>query len=225
MATAVLSPARALRRPRHLDLRAVLGLLLLLVAVAGSVAFWSASSGTQTVIVATQSLPVGTTLSASDLAIARVRLDPAIYQQSIPAADLGRLIGKQVSEPVHTNQLLIWPQVSSRPMLGHGRMALTIPVSADTAVGGHIQPGDLVEVLATTGRDTPVVHTAVVLPTVTVYDVGYQAGAIVSTAGNASSVSTGPISWVTLVVTQPQAVKLAQAKWAGQLDVALLGGR
>jgi pilus assembly protein CpaB len=104
-------------------------------------------------------------------------------------------------------------------------MALTIPVSADTAVGGPIRPGDVVEVLVTTGRGTPQVHTAVVLPKVTVYDVGYQQGAVVSTGGSSSGTATGPISWVTLVVTQPQAIRLAQAKWAGQLDVALLAGQ
>jgi pilus assembly protein CpaB len=225
MASIALSPARALRRPRHLDLRAVLGFLLLLVAIAGSVAFWSASSGTQAVIVATRNLAVGTTLSAGELAVARVRVDPSIYRQTVPATALGMLIGKQVNEPVHADELLIWPQISSGPLLGHGRMALTIPVSADTAVGGHIRPGDVVEVLVTTGRSTAQVRTAVVLPRVTVFDVGYQAGAVVNTAGSAPGTSTGPISWVTLVATQSQAIRLAQARWAGQLDVALLAGQ
>lgn len=225
MATVTLSRSRALRRPRHLDVRAVLGVLLLLTAVAGSVAFWSASSGTQSVVVATHDLSVGATVSASDLGVARVRLDPSIYQRSVPAADLSSVIGKQVNEPVHADQLLVWPQLASGPALGRGRMALTIPVSAETAAGGHIRPGDVVEVLGTTGRGTQDVRTAVVLPKVTVYDVGYGTGPLVSTGASPSGASSGPIDSLTLVVTQQQAGRLAQARWAGQLDVALLGAR
>ena len=224
MAATVLTPVRALRRPRHLDFRAVLGFLLLLVAVAGSVAFWSASSGTQAVIIATRDLPVGTTLSAGDLAIARVRVDPSIYQQTVPASGLIQVIGKQVSEPVHTDELLIRPQISSGPMLSPKRMALTIPVSADTAAGGHIRPGNWVEVLATTGRSTPETHTTVVLRKVKVFDVGYEAGSTISASGNTVGSTTAPI-WVTLIVSQQQAIKLAQARWAGQLDVALRTGQ
>ena len=213
MATVTLSRSKALRRPRHLDLRAVLGVLLLLIAVAGSVAFWSASSGTQSVIVASHDLSVGTTISASDLGVARVRLDPSIYQRSVPATDLSSVIGKQVAEPVHADQLLVWSQVASGPVLGRGHVALTIPVSADTAVGGHIRPGVVVEILATTGRGAQDVRTAVVLPRVSVYDVGYGTGPFVSSGANASSLSTGPINSLTLAVTQQQATHLARARW------------
>src|SRR5712692_1155189 len=71
MATAVLTPTRALRQARRLDLRAVFGLFLLLVATGGSIAFWSASSDTRAVLVATRDLPAGATLKLMDLAIAR----------------------------------------------------------------------------------------------------------------------------------------------------------
>ena len=125
MATTVLTPVRALRRPRHLDVRAVLGLLLLLVAIAGSVAFWSASSATQAVVVATRELPAGATLSDSDLAVARVRVDSSIYQQTVPASDLGSLAGKQVTEPMHVNQILVWPQVSSHLPLAPSQRQMT----------------------------------------------------------------------------------------------------
>ena len=228
MATTVLTPVRALRRPRHLDLRAVLGLLLLLVAIAGSVAFWSASSATQAVVVATRELPAGATLSDSDLAVARVRVDSSIYQQTVPASDLGSLAGKQVTEPMHVNQILVWPQVSSHLPLARSQMAFTIPVTADTAAGGRIRPGDVVEVLVTTGKGSSNPQSTVVLSRVTVYDVGYGGGVTtINTTGSAvtgSPARAGEISWLTLVVTQSQALQLARAKWAGQLDVALRPG-
>jgi Flp pilus assembly protein CpaB len=228
MATATLSSTRVKRRPRHLDLRAVFGLLLLLVAIAGSVAFWSSSSATQAVVIATRELPAGATLSAGDLAIARVRVTGAIYGRTVPATGLGNLIGKQVTEPLHVDQILVWPQVSNHLPLAPDQMAFTVPVTPDTAAGGRIRAGDVVEVLVTTGKGTPNLRSSVVLPRVSVYDVGYgDTMTTISTSGSATTGSTangGAISWLTLIVTQQQGLQLAQAKWAGQLDVALRPG-
>lgn len=229
MATAILSPARALRRPRHLDLRAIFGLFLLLVAIFGSIAFWTSSSTSTAVLVATHDLSAGATLTPADLAVARVRVDAAIYQAVVPASELNLAVGKQLVDPLYAHQLLVRAQISSRLPLAANQMALTIPVSADTAAGGRIQPGEIVEVLVTIGKDTGTPHSRVVLPRVAVFDVGHvsNAAALTTTGSGTSSGSMdqGAISWLTLIVTQRQALQLAQAKWAGQLDVALLPGR
>src|SRR5579884_1316159 len=229
MATATLSPARALRSPRHLDLRAIFGLFLLLVGVFGSIAFWTSSSTSTAVLVATHDLPAGATLTPSELAVARVRVDAAIYQAAIPASELNLAVGKQLADPLYAHQLLVRAQISSRLPLAANQMALTIPVSADTAAGGRIQPGDVVEVLVTTGKDTGTPRSSVVLPRVVVFDVGHASNAAVLTTTGSStpdgSMDQGAISWLTLIVTQRQALELAQAKWAGQLDVALRPGR
>jgi hypothetical protein len=87
--------------------------------------------------------------------VARVRIDGAIYQQTVPATDLGNLVGKQLTEPVHLDQILVWPQLSSHLPLAGDQMAFTIPVTADTAAGGRIRPRDVVEVLVTTGKERP----------------------------------------------------------------------
>ena len=229
MATTTLSAARVLRRPRHLDRRAVLGVFLLLAAVGGSLAFWSASSATTSVLVATHDLPSGATISTSDLAVARVRVDDAVYQAAIPASDLSSIVGRQLSTPIYAHQLLVHQQLLKGLPFGRNQMAFTIAVSADTAAGGRIQPRDVVEVLLTTGKGTSNPSSTVVLPRVTVFDIGY--GSSTTTIGTTSSAvsggssAQGSISWVTLIVTQPQALRLAHAKWAGQLDVALRPGR
>lgn len=225
--TTILSPTRALRQPRRLDLRAVFGILLLLVATGGSIAFWTAASDTRAVLVATRGLPAGATLGAGDLAVARVRVDDAIYQAAVPAEELSQLVGRQLAEPVHAQQLLVRAEVSSRPTLGPNQLALTIPVSAQSAVGGRLRPGDAVQVLVTIDKGKPEARTTVVLPRVTVYDVGHEErlGAInTSTSADAAGrpAGQGPISWATVVVTPEQAVELARARWAGELDVALL---
>src|SRR5689334_16868369 len=82
---AVLSPARALRQPWRLDMRAVFGILLLLIAMGGSLAAWTLISDTRAVLVATRDLPAGATLGLGDLAVARVRVDEGLYQAAIPA--------------------------------------------------------------------------------------------------------------------------------------------
>lgn len=227
MATATLSPTRVLRRPRRLDVRAVFGFFLLLVALGGSISFWSATSATTSVLVATHDLPAGATLTQGDLALARVRVDDAIYQAAMPANSLTSAVGKQLTDPVYAHQILARAQISTRSRLARNQMAITIPVSADTAAGGRIQPGDVVEVFVTLGKDSPVVRSRVVLPNVAVYDVGRDPGiTTVSTNSSSSgSLGQGGVSWLSLIVTQTQALQLAQAKWAGQLDVALLPGR
>jgi Flp pilus assembly protein CpaB len=228
MATLV-SPARAIRQPRRLDLRAVLGLVLLLVATAGSILFWSASSDARSVLVATRDLPAGATLSANDLAVARVRVDDAVYAAAWPASAREELIGRQLAEPIHAQQLLVRPQLATRSPLAADQLALTIPVRAETAVGGRLRPGDHVQVLATTGKSKPETETYVVLRHVRVYDVGRdERVTIVNTAGAGEAsprpAAQGPISTLTLIVTQDQALELARARWNGELDVALLPG-
>jgi Flp pilus assembly protein CpaB len=223
--TALLSPTRALRQPRRLDLRAAFAVFLLLLATGGSIAAWSAMSDTQAVLVATRDLPAGATIGPTDLTVARVRLDDALYQAAVPANELSQLVGRPLAEPVHARQLLVRAQLSSRPPLGPNQLALAIPVNAHTAVGGRLRPGDRVQVLVTVDKGKPEARTTVVLPRVIVFDVGYdERAAVVHTAGSDASgrAAQGPIAWVTLILSPEQAVQLAQAKWAGELDLALL---
>ncbi|MCX6023514.1 MAG: hypothetical protein NTZ05_17635, partial [Chloroflexi bacterium] len=63
----------------------------------------------------------------------------------------------------------------------------------------------------------------IVLPRVRVHEVGHeQRLTIVNNEAGERSAAQGPVTWLTLVVTQEQALQLAQAKWSGDLDVALL---
>jgi Flp pilus assembly protein CpaB len=227
MATRSLSQTRFLRRPRRIDLRAVLGIFLLLAATGGSIAFWTAANDTLAVLIATRDLPAGATLTPKDLAITQIRADDAIYQSALPARSLESLIGKQLAEPVHGHQLLVRAQVSNRPPLGTDQLAMTIPVKPETATGGLVRPGDAVQVLLTANPGKADSQTTVILPRVTVYDAGYEAGStMVGTTGVSGTrgrvAEPGPLTWLTLLVTQDQSVRLAQAKWNGELDVVLL---
>jgi Flp pilus assembly protein CpaB len=185
------------------------------------------SSDARAVLVANRDLVAGATIGAEDLGVARVRVDDAIYQAVLPAEALADLVGKQLAEPVHAHELLPRAALSSRPALAPEQMALTIAISPESAVGGKVRAGNLVQVLLTTNKGKPEAKTSVVLPQATVYDVGHEQRLAVvnaSTAGDTAAAPSpqGPVKWLTLVVSQEQALRLAQAKWSGELDVALL---
>jgi len=214
------SPTRALRRPLRLDVRALVGILLMLVATGGSIAVWSTEQDTRTVLVLARDLPAGATLTQGDLNVSRARLDDAVYQAAVPAGQLSSIVGKQLSEPAHVNQLLSRAQISTQPRLATGQMVMAIPVRIDAAAGGRIRAGDTVQVFGTTKQD---VSTRVVLQRATVYDVGReQTSSIGSSASSQSSLTSGSATWITLIVDDEQALRLAQARWNSDLDVALL---
>jgi Flp pilus assembly protein CpaB len=224
MAVATLTPARALRRPRRADPRALIGVFVTLAALAGSVAFWVTSSDARPVLVATRDLPVGTTLRASDLTIAYVRMDDALYRAALPADMLETLIGRPLGEPVHAQQVLARAQVTSRVGLAADQVAMTIPARPDSAVDGRLRPGDTVQVLVTViDKTRNEAHTRQILDRAQVFEVGRDQSFGSSSATVEPDRSTrGSISSVTLAITVDQARQLAEARRTGELDVLLL---
>src|SRR5258708_30104181 len=173
MAVATLTPARALRRPRRADPRALIGVFVTLAALAGSVAFWVVSSDARPDLVATRDLPVGTTLGESDLTIAYVRMDDALYRAALPADMLETLIGRPLGEPVHAQQVLARAQVASKVGLAADQVAMTIPARPDSAVDGRLKPGDTVQILVTViDKTRNEAHTRQILDRAQVFEVG-----------------------------------------------------
>lgn len=224
MAVATLTPARALRRPRRADPRALVGVVLTLTALAGSVAFWVSASDARPVIVATRDLPPGATLRSSDLSVAYVRMDEALYRAAVPAEMLDGLVGRQLGEPMHAQQVLARAQLADQFGLGPDQVAITIPARPDSAAGGRLHKGDAVQVLVTIadkGRNE--VHARPVLERAEVFDVGRdQALGSSSLASESADTSRGPITSVTLAVSADQARQLAEARRTGDLDILLL---
>src|SRR5215216_4437209 len=173
MVAATLSPARALRRPRRTDPRALIGLFLTLAALAGSISFWASSSEARAVVVATRDLPVGATLRSGDLTVAYLRAEDGVYRAALPADMLDSLIGRQIGEPIHAQQVLARAQVADRLGLAADQVAITIPAKPDSAVDGRLRPGDAVQVLVTVvDKPRQEAHTRLVLDRVQVFSVG-----------------------------------------------------
>jgi len=210
MAVATLTPARALRRPRRADPRALVGIVLTLTALAGSVAFWVSASDARPVLVATRELPPGATLRSSDLSVAYVRMDDGLYRAALPADMLESLVGRQLGEPVHALQVLARAQLADQVGLGADQVAITIPARPDSAAGGRLHKGDAVQVLVTVAdKARNEAHARPVLERALVFEVGRdQSLASSSLASESADTARGPITSVTLAVTADQARQL-----------------
>jgi len=228
MAVATLTPARALRRPRRADPRALIGVFLTLAALAGSITFWVGASDARPILIATRELPAGATLLSSDLTVAYVRMDDAVYRAALPADALDSLVGRQLGEPIHAQQVLARAQVANRLGLAADQVAMTIPARPDSAVDGRLRPGDTVQVLVTVvDKNKNEAHTRPVLDRAPVFEVGRDqsfssSSSTSSVAADGDGFTRGSITSVTLAVTADQARQLAEARRTGELDVLLL---
>jgi Flp pilus assembly protein CpaB len=224
MAVATLTPARAVRRPRRADPRALIGVFLTLAALAGSVAFWVSTSEARPVLIAARDVPAGATLRSSDLSVAYVRMDDGLYRAALPADMLDSLVGRSIAEPIHAQQVLARAQLADQAGLAPDQVAITIPARPDSAVDGRIRAGDAVQVLVTVAdKSRGEAHTRAVLERARVFEVGRdQSFSSSNIASDATETSRGPITSVTLAVTPEQARQLAEARRTGDLDVLLL---
>jgi Flp pilus assembly protein CpaB len=225
MAVATLSPARALRRPRRADPRAIVGVFLTLAALAGSVAFWVSATDARPVVIAAHDLPAGATLTAADLGVAYIRADDAVYRAALPSDMLESLVGRQLGEPIHAEQVLARAQLADQFGLAPDQVAITIPARPESAVDGRLRPGDSVQVLVTvTDKTRNEARAHAVVDRAQVFEVGHDASLTSSAATSADSADAarGSIASVTLAVSLDQARQLAEARRMGELDVLLL---
>ena len=111
------------------------------------------------VLVARKALPVGTIVDAESLAFQawpKELVQNAYYTEGAPDADISKLIGTVVRNPVTAGQpltkgALVGPNDRGflAAALGPGMRAVTVPVSNTTGVAGFIFPGDRVDMVLT----------------------------------------------------------------------------
>ncbi|MGK6323244.1 Flp pilus assembly protein CpaB [Sphingomonas sp. DT-51] len=113
------------------------------------------------VLVATRALPVGTILDATALKFQpwpKELVENAYYQKD--QTDLAKLIGTVVRLPITAGQPVTQGQLVKpgdrgflAAALGAGMRAVTVPVSAQTSVGGFVFPGDHIDLILTQSVD------------------------------------------------------------------------
>jgi pilus assembly protein CpaB len=111
------------------------------------------------VLVARKALPVGTIVDAESLAFQpwpKELIQNAYYTEGAPDADVTKLLGTVVRNPITAGQpltkgTLVGPNDRGflAAALGPGMRAVTVGVSATTGVAGFIFPGDRVDMVLT----------------------------------------------------------------------------
>ncbi|MGH6729146.1 MAG: Flp pilus assembly protein CpaB [Sphingomicrobium sp.] len=184
------------------------------------------------VLVARKALPVGTIIDAESLAFQawpKELVQNAYYTEGSPDADMAKLLGTVVRNPVTAGQplthgALVGPKDRGflAAALGPGMRAVTVPVSTSSGVAGFVFPGDRVDMMLTSdvagGGDGPplkvsetIVRNLRVLATDQRIDSKDDEGKTVVKTFNT----------VTLEATPRIAEKIAVAQTMGSLSLAL----
>ena len=111
------------------------------------------------ILVARKALPVGTIIDAESLAFQawpKELVQNAYYAEGGPDADISKLLGTVVRNPITAGQpltkgALVGPNDRGflAAALGPGMRAVTVPVSTTSGVAGFIFPGDRVDMVLT----------------------------------------------------------------------------
>jgi Flp pilus assembly protein CpaB len=196
-------PLKRLREPLPL-----IGIALVVVAFVGYLAVYSSTTDRTPVLVSTRALAAGTVLRASDLRTVEIAGDGSLIAGLEPESGLGRVIGQRLQTGLPAGTPLPRSALAGRVP---ATSAMTLAVPALHALGGALQPGDRVTVLATFGagsghaRSRPVAR-------------GLQVLAVGETPKSADqTTATVP---VTLALPDPSiASQLALADNDGKLDL------
>lgn len=135
-------PARRLQRPGWRDLRLLVGLLLVLLSVAGGVRLVTSLDDTTAVYAAARDLLPGQTVTPADVVTVQVRLGEGLPRYVDGSAELQP--GTHLLRPVANGELI--PAAA----LGTARQALdkTVSVPVDTTAGRTLATGSVVDVWA-----------------------------------------------------------------------------
>ncbi|HZT64442.1 MAG TPA: SAF domain-containing protein [Acidimicrobiales bacterium] len=159
-----LARPRVVRRSRRgVNLRALLGGLLVAAAGVGTFATYSGATADHRLsyVVAAHQLVPGQRIGPGDLTTARMQLPTALADYRV-FRDTSRLVGAIVVSPVASGELVQASAVVAGSAAAYGR-EISFAIDPSRAVDGSLQPGETVEVLATFGSGSAAV-TAVVVP-------------------------------------------------------------
>lgn len=189
--------------------------------IAGRVEALEAQTRGQTinVVVAKQDLPKGERLTPENVAVRPIPADFAHTNAVVPES-FDRIEGEALGHPVKGGEMILWSLLESRKApsfsarVAAGRRAITVPVDEINSISGMLEPGDVVDLLATieqNGRST----TFALLQDVQVLATGQRAEDI-TPGGERREFTT-----VTLDTTPEEAHQVVVAREAGKLTALL----
>ncbi len=118
-----------------------------LLGAVGTIAVLRGGDTPTEIVVAADDLQVGDRIERDHLAVGLVDAQGAVEAHFVPAADLDSIIGGVVTAPIATDSPVLREVVRSEAAPGRAR-AMSFSIAADRAVGGDLEVGDRIDVLA-----------------------------------------------------------------------------
>ena len=210
MQTAQGAIPRTAARLRRIDLRIAVGILLMLLAVAGGMAIVSQARDRVPVLVAAKPVEQGDVIESADLRIESISASGGVTY--LTEDQRSTVVGKVASERLWPGKLLSDASVSDSADLPAGYVAMSLALATEQAAGGALRSGDQVAVISSPSPERQESPTTILFTSVPVL--------AVREAGTAEG--GGVI--VTLRLRLEEARSLAQARSQGSLDLVLLSG-
>lgn len=204
--------AARLERPPWINVRTCLGTLLFAIAMTAGWHTLDAAEQGRLVWATGRDVPEGARLTSSDLESIRVDLPADQLAQYLDAST--PLEGSLAVRSMSRGELVSAAAIAE-PRTAIDARSISIPISADHAVGGDLSAGDLVDVLATVDARGTDAETILLVEAATVQDVVSDA-----TFGGGEGSLTG----ITVSVPAEQAMKIALAVRAAEIDVVRVDG-
>lgn len=149
-ATASLVGRRAHRVPRP-SARHVLVIVLALVAGVANVALLRGADRSIPVLVADADIAAGTRILSDHLGVADLVATGDLADRFVPGGSADVVVGQVATRPIPAGDPILVGDVVAG---GEGARAMSLPVTLDTAVGGALVPGDLVDVIGVSDEGT-----------------------------------------------------------------------
>lgn len=194
------------------DSRLVVGLLLVALSVLGGLRLAASSDSTVAVYAAARDLPANHVLTAGDLRITKVHVSTDVLNGLLPASHRVPL-DQVVRFPVAEGGLVSATTLGAVATKGR---EITVPISADHALGGALEPGDRVNILGSFDKGTEIAKTLTVAA-------GARVVAVVHADGLFGQ-REGELTALTVSVAPDDVVFVAFAVRNGDLDMVRASG-
>ena len=194
-------PGKLRRRPAMV----LFSVGLVLVGAGLGVGVWMASASSVEVVAARAAIDRGAVISAADLAVTRVAVDPSSVRV-VPATDLGSLVGKRAASDVAAGTLLSPSQVTDVLPPGTGDSVVGVALATGQLPAEPLRPGDRVRLV-----QTPVAQGEVPATQVTI-DAEVQ---------SVTQAADGQTTVVDLLLPESRAAELAARAATGRIALVL----
>lgn len=199
---------KAASRVRRIDMRIVVGVILMLFAVAGTASVVKKAQARIPVLVAARSVEPGAVIESADLRVAEISISRDLSY--LAASREREIVGRIAAEAFSPGEILVPEAVVSKASLPPGYASMSIALKPARAVAGSLRAGDHVAVISSPsperGEPTTILFTDVVVQSV-----------------RQGQTSEGSTLIVALKLRLEETRALAEAQSKGAIDLVVLG--